>query len=179
VTAGSKAFATDVVAKLMLTGAGGGVGSIVIYVAWQLAKEEPKAFIDALVRLGESWGPMALVSIVVVSVLSFIGNKLIDVNREHGKQMIEISREHGEAQTKTAVAMEQLAAGVGRIAEKDDERQRENELILDHLARSSRDNQVLLRQMSRKLTLISTRMEVVDDEDEPEDTEKAHGTHAG
>jgi hypothetical protein len=151
-----RALSGELGKKFMLA-SGAGAGATVMYLLWTLAQEEPKAFIEALTRLGESWGPTAIIAALIIIVFAKVGGQLIEVNKENGL-----------AATATARAMQEMADGVKRIAEKDDERQRENELKLNFMISTGQRTRELLEeaaternQNSELLNKIQTRLDLV------------------
>lgn len=118
----------------LLLGGGMGAGATIAYV---LAEREPRALIETF----QHWGAPSLIGLVAVVLLSQASTKVMDL----GGQMLEVGRENAAAQQK-------LADAVSQISQKDDERAREMELVVDHLARNSRQILDDIREIKLQLT---------------------------
>lgn len=103
----------ELVKKLVL---GGSVsaGAVLAYELLEIARRDPKV-IEAVV----SWGPMFAIAICGMLI----------VDRRIGSGV--------EALNANASAQQKLADAVQQIAQRDDERQREMELVIGHLSRNS------------------------------------------
>jgi hypothetical protein len=102
-------------AKIAIFGGSAGVGFILAQAAYKLAESQPSAVVEVV----RGWGPLGVIGIV--------GMVLVD---RRWAQSIEA---HG----KVAESQQVLAVAVQKIADKDDQRIREQELVLDHLSKTN------------------------------------------
>jgi hypothetical protein len=116
-----------------LLSGGMGAGAAIAYV---LAEREPKALIETFQR----WGAWSLIALVGMVFASRVGERAMDL-AERGIQAV----------SNSAASQQQLADAVNTIAKKDDERAREMELVVDHLARNSRRALDDLREIKEQL----------------------------
>jgi hypothetical protein len=116
-----------------LLSGGMGAGAAIAYV---LAEREPKALIETF----QHWGMWSMLGLVAMVLASRAGDRLMDL----GERAI-------QAVTNSAASQQQLADAVNTIAKKDDERAREMELVVDHLARNSRRALDDLREIKEQL----------------------------
>ncbi|MGH9580043.1 MAG: hypothetical protein ACRD2R_03540 [Terriglobales bacterium] len=105
-----KSVGEAVMGKLMLSG-GLGAGFAITYYAIDILRSEPRFALETL----SQWGPYFALSVMV----------LVIADRRSG-QAIEIARTNSDA-------MHSIAQAMDRIATRDDQREREHELLLDHL----------------------------------------------
>lgn len=105
----------DAVLKLILGGSGAGAGAVLGLAVWRLVESEPAA----VLQLVSGWGPLAVLGVVGMVLADKRFGQLID------------------SQAKNAEAQQSLAAAVNRLVERDDEKAREMELVIGHLARNT------------------------------------------
>jgi len=114
---------------------GGGAGAA-ITVVLVLAEKEPRLLIQAVTGFGPWW----LMGFLVIALMYQGGGKLLQVARDN------------------ASSQQSLADAVNRIATKDDERNREMELVVNYLARNSKQALDELGQLSRDVNDLRTRL---------------------
>jgi hypothetical protein len=112
----------DSVKKIALTSFGVSGGAVSAYLAITMLKDVVKAEPRMILQTLTNWGPLFFFAMVIV----FLGDKRFG-------EMITVSRENADAALQNAKAMQELADGVRMIASRDDQRAREQELLLDHL----------------------------------------------
>jgi multidrug efflux pump subunit AcrB len=116
----------DMAAKLPQLLLGGGVGAGAT-IALVLAEKEPKLLIETFAH----WGAPSLIGLVAVVLLGQGISKGFTRAMDFGERMLQVGRDN-------AASQERLASAVNQIAQKDDERAREMELVVGQLARNSR-----------------------------------------
>jgi uncharacterized membrane protein YcjF (UPF0283 family) len=109
--------------KLLLASGSGGAGLVIAYELVQAVKSEPRM----LIAMFQQWGPLFIVCLVGIAVLD-----------RRGAQVIESTNKMAEA--------------MGRLAERDSMRERENELVLNHLTNTN-------QKIFDELTAIRTEMQ--------------------
>jgi hypothetical protein len=133
-------FPKEAISKLPHVLIGGGVGAGVT-VALILAQKEPKLLIETFAH----WGAPSLIGLVaVVLVGQGVATGFTKV-MEFGAQMLEVGRENASSQ-------QRLADAVNQIAQRDDERAREMELVVGQLARNSRQILEDIRDLKQHLS---------------------------
>jgi hypothetical protein len=100
----------------LVIGLGAGSGVALLTVILQVTRPEAKPVIEAVLR----WGPLFVIVLLGMELLHSTINTW-------GKQFV-------TAATANAVALQSMADAMQRISQKEDERDRERELMLDHLA---------------------------------------------
>lgn len=101
-------------------------GGGLMYCVEVLAGSQSKAVIDML----GSFGPLFIVAAGMLYVLDRRMGQFISTSREFTGDLV-------GAMTQNAVAQQRTADAISTIAQKDDQRARETELVLGHLARTS------------------------------------------
>jgi uncharacterized membrane protein YcjF (UPF0283 family) len=91
-------------ARLLLGSGGAGASALIFYELAQALKSEPKLLIQMLAQ----WGPLFVICVVGMLILDRRGAQVIDSTNK-------------------------MAEAMGRLAERDSVRERENELVLNHL----------------------------------------------
>jgi hypothetical protein len=114
--------------KYLAGGLGSGAGAWIAYQTIQAVEHNP-AFLPQLLNVGVLAFGFATVALVVFA-------------RSFSK--------FAEAQARTATALEDLAAHVGEAAAKDEQRVRENDILLNHLATTSEQTLQLVQAMKRE-----------------------------
>jgi hypothetical protein len=104
------------VSRPVVIALGAGSGVALATVILQIARPETKPMVEAVLR----WGPLFVIVLVGMALL----HSTINI---WGKQFV-------TAATANAVALQSMADAMQRISQKEDERDRERELVLDHLA---------------------------------------------
>lgn len=125
----------------LLTGSAGG-GAAFLYFALSVAKQEPRAVVELVSR----WGPVAFVAILAILL----------VDRRIG-DMLAVNREATIAQQRAADAVQQQAEAMERIAARDQERDREIDLVIGQHARHSREISRQFSGIARALNDLSCR----------------------
>jgi len=134
---------------LLLTGSAGG-GAAFLYFALSVAKQEPRAVVELVSR----WGPVAFVAILAILL----------VDRRIG-DMLAVNREATIAQQRAADAVQQQAEAMERIAARDQERDREIDLVIGQHARHSREISRQFGGIARSLNdLACRRLQQIDTE---------------
>ncbi len=100
----------------VVIGLGAGSGVALLTVILQVARPEAKPVVEAVLR----WGPLFVIVLLGMELLHSTINTW-------GRQFV-------TAATANAVALQSMADAMQRISQKEDERDRERELVLDHLA---------------------------------------------
>lgn len=122
----------------ILLGGGLGAGATIALV---LADKEPKLLIQTFF----AWGPASLIGLVAVVLVGQGVSKGFTKVMDFGESMLQVGREAASSQQK-------LADAVNLIAQKDDERAREMELVVGQLARNSRQLLDDFRDLKQKLS---------------------------
>lgn len=102
---------------------GFGMGLGLLHVVYSVTKTEPRALLELIAH----WGPVFVLSALVIWLGDRRMGELISLNREN------------------VVAQQRMADAMQAIAHKDDERAREQELLIGELTRNS---QTILRHMA-------------------------------
>lgn len=131
------------VPHLAMAGTAAGSAAIV----YALAQKTDPAL---LIKLFEGWGPLGVIVIL----------GMVMANQWIGKG-VEACKEIAASQQKVADSQQNLADSVKAIAAKDDERSREMELVVNHLARNSKqlleDVSAMRREMGEMRKQLPTR----------------------
>lgn len=114
-------------------GAGGMIGYL-------LVQSEPKLVIETF----RAWGAPAFLGLVALILI-------VSTFKSWGDQMLAVSMQHADAQRENAVAQARVADAVNLIAQKDDERAREMELVVDALTRNSHTLLQEIREVRKSL----------------------------
>lgn len=117
---------------------GGGVGAGVT-IALVLAEKEPKLLIQTFF----AWGPASLIGLVAIVLVGAGISKGFTRVMDFGEQLLQVGRDNATSQTR-------LADAVNQIAQKDDERAREMDLVVGQLARNSRQILEDLRELKQR-----------------------------
>lgn len=130
----------DALAKLPQLLLGGGVGAGAT-IALVLADKEPKLLIQTFF----AWGPASLIGLVAVVLVSSGISKGFTRVMDFGEKLLQVGRDNATSQQK-------LADAVNQIAQKDDERAREMELVVGKLARDSRQILDYVRELKQQFS---------------------------
>jgi hypothetical protein len=129
----------ETLAKLpgLLLGGGIGAGATIALV---LADKEPKLLIQTFF----AWGPASLIGLVAVVLIGQGASKGFTRVMDFGEKLLQVGRDNAASQQK-------LADAVNQIAQKDDERAREMDLVVGQLARNSRQILDDIRDLRERL----------------------------
>jgi hypothetical protein len=130
----------ETLSKLPSVLLGGGVGAGAT-IALVLADKEPKLLIQTFF----AWGPWSLIGLVGLVLLSQGASKGFTRVMDFGEKLLQVGRDN-------ATSQQRLADAVNQIAQKDDERAREMELVVGQLARNSRQLLDDFRDLKQKLS---------------------------
>ena len=137
----------------------GGTSAIVAVVA-TLAARDSRAVLDTLQRFGGPW----LIGLVAIFVVS-----------QGFSQVMEAGKEAILAMKESAASQQRLADAVNLIARKDDERARENELVMDYLTRNSKAVLEEIQATRRDLAVHGSRLKTIEDRHNQVDSENVKG----
>lgn len=130
----------ETLAKLpqLLIGGSLGAGATIALV---LADKEPKLLIQTFF----AWGPASLIGLVAVVLVSTGISKGFTRAMDFGEKLLQVGRDNASSQ-------QRLADAVNLIAQKDDERAREMDLVVGQLARNSRQMLDEFRELKQQLS---------------------------
>jgi hypothetical protein len=117
---------------------GGGLGAGVT-IALVLAEKEPKLLIQTFF----AWGPASLIGLVAIVLVGTGMSKGFTRVMDFGEQLLQVGRDN-------ALSQQRLADAVNQIAQKDDERAREMDLVVGQLARNSRQILEDVRELKQR-----------------------------
>jgi hypothetical protein len=119
----------------------GGVGAGFVYILFEFSKSQPQV-ISALLR---DWGD----NFILLIALMILGNRYMSQTSQFQSDNIRLHGESIRAQGDSVRAQERLAENVGKLVEKDDQRAREQDIMLNHLARGNEEIIGHLKGLSR------------------------------
>lgn len=134
-----------------------GTTAAVVGVIGTLAVRESHLLIEAVKSFGGPW----LIGLVAIFVVS-----------QGFSQVMEAGKEAILAMKESAASQQRLADAVNLIARKDDERARENELVMDYLTRNSKAVLEEVQATRRDLAAHGSRLKTIEDRHSQVDTEK-------
>lgn len=116
--------------KNVVTWVMSGTAGVIAYALLAIMRGSPQAALAVLT----SWGPLFAVVLALLMLLDRWGQRFGDKLLETTAASAAAQQASAEAQKANAEAQRSMAAAIERIAAKDDERARERELAMDHLA---------------------------------------------
>jgi ABC-type transport system involved in cytochrome bd biosynthesis fused ATPase/permease subunit len=104
-------------------GLGAGSGIALMTVMLQIARPEAKPLVEGVLR----WGPLFVIILLGMELLHTTMNTW-------GNKFVDAMTANATASGSNAAALQSMADAMQRISQREDERDRERELVLDHLA---------------------------------------------
>jgi hypothetical protein len=104
-------------------GLGAGTGVTLVTVLLQVLRPEAAPLVEGILR----WGPLFVIVLAGMELLHSTINTW-------GRQLVGAMTDNAKASGSNAVAMQSMADAMQRISQHEDERDRERELAMDHMA---------------------------------------------